>query len=137
MSLLEVKNLNLSFDGQAVVKNVSFNVQSGEVHGLIGESGSGKSLTAMSIVKLLPASCHVDTGEIMFQREEGQVDILKLGKKQLQKIRGSEIGFVFQDPMTAMNPVMKCGFTTMKSGDTAHDKPNRIGFTGLCPICRL
>jgi len=114
MSLLQIRDLDLSFNNQKVVENVNLSVKIGEVHGLIGESGSGKSLTALSVIDLLPKNCHIDKGEILFKRAAGQEDLLKLSRAELLKVRGAEIGFIFQDPMTAMNPVILCGRQVME-----------------------
>ena len=108
--LLEVKNVVYSFktyDGVVqAVRDVSFEVRKGEILGIVGESGCGKSVTAQSILRLNPEPPgFFSGGEILFK---GQ-DICKMNKKELRKIRGREIGFIFQDPMTSLNPTMKVG----------------------------
>ncbi|MDT8428332.1 MAG: ABC transporter ATP-binding protein [Pseudomonadales bacterium] len=108
--ILEVSNLVTEFDtdeGQVrAVDDVSFNVPAGETLGIVGESGCGKSVTALSIMRLLPQPAgQVVSGSIRLQ---GQ-DLLSLSLKQMQQIRGNRIGMVFQEPMTALNPVHTIG----------------------------
>ena len=108
--LVEIKNLIVHYetdDGVVeAVNNVSFDIEKGEVLGLVGETGAGKTTIALSIMNLLPKPpAHVISGEIYL---EGQ-DLMKKSKKELQKIRGKKISMVFQDPMTALNPVQTVG----------------------------
>ena len=102
--LLEVDHLSIYFRDQAVVRDLSFSVGQGEVLGLVGESGSGKSLTSLSILRLLDASARVE-GAIRF---EG-ADLLALKPEQMRHYRGCKIAMIFQEPMTALNPVMPVG----------------------------
>lgn len=106
MSLLEVKDLTINFGKQLIVSKVNFSIDKGSILALLGESGSGKTLTALSIMRLLP---HVATpatqSEILFH----QTDLLALPVVTFQKIRGCKIGMVFQEPMTALNPVLTIG----------------------------
>lgn len=108
--ILELKNVVYSFHtygGEVkAVRDVSFEVRKGEILGIVGESGCGKSVTAQCIMRLNPEPPgFFEGGEILFK---GQ-DILKMSKKELRKFRGREIGFVFQDPMTSLNPTMRVG----------------------------
>ena len=102
MTLLEVKNLSVSYDGFKAVQNVSFKVDKGEIVCLVGESGSGKSTILRAIAGLLPESAKVE-GSALF---EGK-DLLKLPKRELNKIRGSLIGFIFQEPSLTWTPYLK------------------------------
>ena len=109
-SLLEINRLVTSFDTDAgwvrAVDGISFSVEAGKTVGLVGESGCGKTVTAMSIIDLLPKpSGNVLEGEIKFK---GQ-DLRKVNRSQMRKIRGGEIGVIFQEPMAALNPVHRIG----------------------------
>ena len=109
-NLLEVKNLTFSFHtyGGVVkaVRDVSFEVRPGEILGIVGESGCGKSVTSSCIMRLNPEPPgFFEGGEILYKGD----DILKMDKKALRNIRGTEIGFIFQDPMTSLNPTMRIG----------------------------
>jgi peptide/nickel transport system ATP-binding protein len=103
-TLLEVDQLSIYFRDQAVVRDLTFSVRQGEVLGLVGESGSGKSLTSLSILRLLDSAARVE-GAIRF---EGQ-DLLTLKPEQMRRYRGRKIAMIFQEPMTALNPVMPVG----------------------------
>jgi len=108
--LLEVKDLVTVFhteDGDVrAVDGVSFDVGRGEVVGLVGESGCGKSVTALSIMRLLPEpQGEIVQGEVLF---EGR-DLLKLSGKEMRKVRGNEISIIFQEPLSSLNPVFTCG----------------------------
>jgi peptide/nickel transport system ATP-binding protein len=103
-TLLEVDQLSIYFRDQAVVRDLTFSVGQGEVLGLVGESGSGKSLTSLSILRLLDSAARVE-GAIRF---EGQ-DLLTLKPEQMRHYRGRKIAMIFQEPMTALNPVMPVG----------------------------
>ena len=93
----------------AAVRSLSFSIAPGEVLGLVGESGSGKSITSLAIMGLLPPAAIV-TGEITFQNGDGlPTHLTKLPSDQLRQLRGSRIAMIFQEPMTALNPVMRVG----------------------------
>jgi oligopeptide/dipeptide ABC transporter ATP-binding protein len=123
--LLEVRNLNIQFPsvgrallpdktptGQPVfnaVRDLSFTIAPGEVLGLVGESGSGKSITSLAIMGLLPPTASV-TGEITFQNSAAKpYSLLQLPTETLRQLRGARIAMIFQEPMTALNPVMRVG----------------------------
>ena len=114
-NILEVKNLQVSFKtffGEVeAVRGISFNVPSSQTVAIVGESGCGKSVTANSIMKLLPdPPAFYKGGEILFQGE----DIIKKTDKEMRAIRGNDISMVFQDPMTSLNPTMKVGKQIME-----------------------
>lgn len=109
-NILELKNIVYSFHtygGEVkAVRDVSFNLRKGEVLGIVGESGCGKSVTAQCILRLNPEPPgFFEGGSILFHGK----DILKMSKKELREIRGTQIGFIFQDPMTSLNPTMRVG----------------------------
>jgi len=105
--LLDVRNLNITFPPLTAVRNLSFTLAPREVLGLVGESGSGKSLTALALMRLLPPAAHA-TGEIYFSNGASH-DVLKIPEDDMRNLRGSHIAMIFQEPMTALNPVMRVG----------------------------
>ncbi len=113
--LLEVKNLNIEFHDhilpESVVDDVSFLIHEGEILGLVGESGSGKSMTALAIAGLLSRHDMKKTGEILFEGKE----LLTCPRGELRAIQGNEIGMIFQEPMTSLNPVKKIGWQVGES----------------------
>lgn len=104
MSLLEVENLRLNIGHVPILKDIHLTIEQGEVLGLVGESGSGKSMTALTVMKLLPFSSTA-AGRVTFDG----IDILAAPETAMNKLRGNEIGMVFQEPMTALNPVKTIG----------------------------
>jgi len=113
--LLSVQNLSVDFKVESVIipaiKNISFEVERGEIVAVVGESGSGKSVTALSILKLLPSPPAIyPAGKIFFSPDgTTEVELLHLPVKQMRSIRGKEISIIFQEPMTSLNPVFTCG----------------------------
>jgi microcin C transport system ATP-binding protein len=107
MSLLNVSDLSIAFNGKTVVNSISFSVNAGEKLALVGESGSGKTVTALSLVKLLPDAAL--RGSVLFDDGSGVRDLLACSEHELRGIRGSEIAYIFQEPMTAMNALMTIG----------------------------
>ncbi|NLX61344.1 MAG: ABC transporter ATP-binding protein [Tissierellia bacterium] len=107
--LLEVKNLSTcfhTFKGTVkAVDNVSFHIGEGEILGVVGESGAGKSVTGFSIIGLIDEPGKIEAGEIIFNCE----DLMKKSESEMNKIRGKEISMIFQDPMTSLNPVYTIG----------------------------
>ncbi len=115
-SLLEVQNLRIYFDTRDgpvnAVDGVSFTIEPGETLGLVGESGCGKSVTAMSIMRLVPhPPARTVSGSILFQGR----DLLKLDEAEMRRIRGKQIAMIFQDPMTSLNPVLPIGWQIMEA----------------------
>ena len=105
MALLSIKNLCIEFPSrhgvERAVDNVSFDLNSGEILGLVGESGAGKSTIGNGVVQLLSAPGRVSSGEVYLNDEL----ISTFDSRQILKIRGSRVGFIFQDPMTSLNPL--------------------------------
>jgi peptide/nickel transport system ATP-binding protein len=123
--LLEVRHLNIEFSAAALragappgaavptralpaVRDVSFGIASGEVLGLVGESGSGKSITSLAIMRLLPPQARV-SGEVLFSENGTTRNLPALPDDSMRQLRGSRIAMIFQEPMTALNPVMRAG----------------------------
>ena len=118
--LLEVKNLVTQFrterESVKAVNDVSFTLNSGETIGIVGESGSGKSVTSLSIMQLIPnPPGKITAGEIIYHTKDNQqIDLVKLPSNEMRKYRGNEIAMIFQEPMTSLNPVIKCGEQVME-----------------------
>jgi oligopeptide transport system ATP-binding protein len=126
-NIIEVKDLHVSFDTYAgevkAVRGVSFSLVKGETLAIVGESGSGKSVTAKSMLNLIPTPPgKIKKGEILF---EGK-NIIPYSEKQMQKVRGSEISMIFQDPMTALNPTLTIGNQIME-GVLLHRSVTKAG----------
>ena len=126
-AMLQVRDLSISFFTQTgeiqAVRGISYELNEGEVLGIVGESGSGKSVSSHAILRLTPPSGRVKAGEIIF---EGQ-DILGLDRKDLQKLRGDRISMIFQDPMTALDPLFTIRYQLDEAlrKHTALDKNSR------------
>jgi peptide/nickel transport system ATP-binding protein/oligopeptide transport system ATP-binding protein len=125
-TVLEVKDLRTQFDTQDgmvhAVNGVSFELRQGEFLGVVGESGSGKSVTMMSLLRLIPMPPgEIVSGEAAF----GEDDLLAIGLDRLRQIRGGKIGFIFQDPMTSLNPVLTVGFQIAESLRLHTDLPEK------------
>lgn len=106
--ILNVKNLSVRIGGQTsltAVDDVSFSIHSGECFALVGESGCGKSLTALSLMRLLPDGLYIDRGEVHLNG----TDLLELTEREMQAVRGDRIAMIFQEPATSLNPVMTVG----------------------------
>ena len=113
-ALIEIKNLSLSFpseDGyRRVLHHLSLSIPKGKTLGVLGESGSGKSLTALALMRLLPKTVKVDSGEILYHHADGKiVDLLSLSEKEMLSYRGKRIAMIFQEPMTSLNPTIRLG----------------------------
>jgi len=110
--LVEIRALEIRFGAQgsapAAVRGIDLAIDEGEVVGLVGESGSGKSATALAMMGLLGPAAQV-SGEILWQGESATVDLLRRSQSELRRVRGREIAMIFQEPMTALNPVMTIG----------------------------
>lgn len=108
-TILSVNNLSVSFNAFAgtvyAVRDVSFDLHRGETLAIVGESGSGKSVTTKAILGILPKNGHIDEGSIMFKGN----DLAKFKEKDFYDVRGKQISLVFQDPLSALNPIMKIG----------------------------
>ncbi|RUX30600.1 ABC transporter ATP-binding protein [Mesorhizobium sp. M7A.F.Ca.US.011.01.1.1] len=119
MSLLDIENLSLTIGDTQILRGVGLSVAPGEVMGLVGESGSGKSMTALTVMQLLPHAARA-TGHVTFDG----IDILAATEDQMCALRGDDIGMVFQEPMTALNPVKTIG-EQVAEGIRWHTKASR------------
>ena len=107
-SLLQIRGLNVRFGLAEAVRGIDLSIGEGEVPGLVGESGSGKSATALAITGLLGPATHVE-GQIVWRGSGDELDLLRQSSGELRRVRGREVAMIFQDPMTALNPVMTIG----------------------------
>jgi oligopeptide/dipeptide ABC transporter ATP-binding protein len=135
--LLQVKNLRTYFKSEdglvRAVDGVDFHVMSGEVIGLVGESGCGKSVTSLSIMRLIVPPGYVETGEILF---EGR-DLLKMSENQMGDIRGDRISMIFQQPQTSLNPVFMAGDQIAEVFQTHKFLEKREAWTSAVDLLRL
>ncbi|MFY8177950.1 MAG: ATP-binding cassette domain-containing protein, partial [Limnohabitans sp.] len=150
LPLLQVRDLRIGFQGEDVVKGVSFNLDLGEKLALVGESGSGKSVTALSFVKLLEGARV--SGRVLWTAQDAEtlhpdatdapqtLDLIKLKERDLIKIRGQDIAFVFQEPMTALNPLFTVGDQVaevlevkrgMSRAEAWHEAVELLNLTGI------
>jgi len=130
--LLDLRHLTIQFPGQdrpgtgaspvllTAVRDLSFSISPGEVLGLVGESGSGKSVTALAIMRLLPPQARV-SGEIRFSEDGASRNLPDLSDDSMRQLRGSRMAMIFQEPMTALNPVMRVG-DQIAEAVTAHNR---------------
>ena len=115
MALLDVKGLTIEFqmEGriQPTVTDISFSLDNGEILALVGESGCGKSVSCMALARLLPSPpARIAAGSVLLRKRSGEiVDVLQLNQKELRKIRGGEIAYIFQEPSVSLNPVFRVG----------------------------
>ena len=119
--LLEVKNLVTEFKTESeiikAVNDISFTLHRGETIGIVGESGSGKSVTALSAMQLIPnPPGRITSGQIIYHSDtKGPVDLTKVSSNEMRSFRGNELGMIFQEPMTSLNPVYTCGEQVMEA----------------------
>jgi len=138
VSLLEVRDLNIRFPTASgtwvtAVRDVSLSIQHGRTLALVGESGSGKSVTSLAVMRLLPPQARVQ-GSILLDGD----DLLSLAGDEMRAVRGSRISMIFQEPMTALNPVMRVGDQIAEavlahargSASRPQDRPRAAGYTG-------
>lgn len=104
-NLLEIKKLNLYFGEYQALYDINLKLQKGKMHALVGESGCGKSMTAMSVMRLLPKAARITEGEVLFNGE----NLLSYKEKQMRDLRGNKIALIPQDPMTSLNPLYTVG----------------------------
>ncbi len=113
MNLLEIKDLKIGFrphEQSLVLKGIHLEIPEKRIVGVVGESGSGKTLTGFSVLKLLGSQAVIHSGEILWHEHGSKLDLLKLSETDIRKIRGKSISMVFQEALSALNPVLTCGF---------------------------
>src|SRR5690606_36745920 len=111
--ILELDNMSIRLGegpgALTLVEGISLTIRAGECAALVGESGSGKSLTSLAVMRLLPTSMRV-SGQILLRRHDGAVvDVMSLPPRDMTAVRGMEIGMIFQEPMTSLNPLLSVG----------------------------
>jgi peptide/nickel transport system ATP-binding protein len=119
-TLLEIKDLSIAFNHRPAVSNISFHINAGETLGLVGESGSGKSATSLALLRLLPHTAQV-AGTITLDGH----DLLTLPEEAMRRHRGRTLAMIFQEPMTALNPVMPIGQQIAEAVQTHHAELSR------------
>jgi len=144
-ALLDVRRLNIEFPAKdrgsttdragtgdppvllPAVRDLNFSIAPGEVLGLVGESGSGKSITSLAIMRLLPPQARV-SGEILFSEDESTHNLSELADDSMRQLRGSRIAMIFQEPMTALNPVMRVGDQIAEAVRAHHNASKRAAW---------
>jgi len=105
-NILEIQNLSIAFaEGSPVVQNLNLTLEAGKTLAIVGESGSGKSVSSLAVMGLLPKSAKISADKLLFEDK----DLTSLGEEDFRKLRGKEMAMIFQEPMTSLNPAMKCG----------------------------
>ena len=128
--LLQIKDLSVDFETEygstSAIKNISLEINKGEIVAVVGESGSGKTVTSLSILQLLQSPpAKYTSGEILFSKTGNeQTNLLNLSEQEMRDIRGDEIAMIFQEPMTSLNPVQTCGSQVMEAIQL-HEKKNK------------
>jgi ABC-type dipeptide/oligopeptide/nickel transport system ATPase component len=103
--IIQIRDLSLTTKSASLVDNLSLSIKQGEFLSLVGASGSGKTMTSLAIMRLLPPAVGINSGQILFDKQ----DLVQLEEKALRQIRGNRISMIFQEPMTSLNPVMRVG----------------------------
>lgn len=119
--MLEVKNLTIEFPTKRVLHDVCIEVEKGKILGVVGESGSGKTMTALAIMGLLNPEAKIVSGSIMLDGKE----LIGLSEKRMSDVRGNDIGMIFQEPMTSLNPTMTIG-KQLKEAIILHNKKEKL-----------
>lgn len=125
-NILEIKNLSLSFGESKILKEINISVEKGKVIGIVGESGSGKSITSLAVMGLLSKNAKIpQKSQVTFNGNSKEVDLLKLSNEEHRKYRGKDISMIFQEPMTSLNPSIRCG-EQVEEAIRLHLKLNKI-----------
>ena len=120
-NILQVSNLTVAFNGRTVVEDISYTLQRGRTLGIVGESGSGKSVSSLALMGLLPKQATVNGSARL-----GDTDLLTLDEAGFRDIRGKRISMIFQEPMTSLNPVQKCGEQVMEMMKSHQNTQNTV-----------
>lgn len=118
--LLEVNNLAVDFNTEQgrfrAINNISYSIEKGQCLGIVGESGSGKTVSSLALMRLIPRAGRISEGELIFNsKRNGKTAIQNLSEKEMRNFRGNEIGMIFQEPLTSLNPVLTCGSQVMEA----------------------
>ena len=135
-NILSVKNLSVTIGNSSILKNISFDLKKNEILGVVGESGSGKSITAFSIINLFNTNKIIKKGKVVFNNKR----IDSINRAELEKIRGTEISIIFQEPMSSLNPSMKCGrqvFEVLQTHNISNNKENVVRVLDLFKKVKL
>ena len=135
-NILSLKNLSVTIGNSSILKNISFNLKKNEILGVVGESGSGKSITAFSIINLFNTNKIIKKGKVVFNNKR----IDSVNRAELEKIRGTEISIIFQEPMSSLNPSMKCGrqvFEVLQTHNISNNKENVVRVLDLFKKVKL
>ena len=124
--VLQVSDLRVGFGGREVVHGVSFAIGAGETLGLVGESGSGKSVASLAVMGLLPPGTAVSGSIRLAKRDGGSDELLELPEEAMRRKRGRELAMIFQEPMTALNPVMRVGEQIAEAVRAHHPELSRV-----------
>ena len=124
MNLLELRDYSVAFgQNKPVLHQIRFDIQEGEILGIVGESGSGKSLTALSILQMLPIGANRLSGQCFWYGGQSELRLDQMSEKDLCNIRGKQISMIFQEPLTALNPIFRCGKQVREVMDVHHFLP--------------
>lgn len=131
--MLSVSNLTIKFGENVALKNLSFSLKQGESLGFVGESGSGKSITALALMGLLPSSAKIIEGNATLSLPDSKekIDLLHISEKEHRLLRGKHLSMVFQEPMTSLNPSMRCGKQVCEA-IILHQKVSQSKATEIC-----
>ncbi len=130
--MLSIKNLTIAFGGTRVLTNLNLSILKGESVGIVGESGSGKSITALSIMGLLPNNATIESGSILLELDSNRtLDLVKASSNQHRDVRGKIVSMIFQEPMTSLNPSMRCGEQVIEA-IILHQNVNKTEAKKIC-----
>lgn len=130
-TILELVDFSVEIENAPIIERISFKIEREQTFALVGESGSGKSITALGIMQLLPELAKVSAGKINFATANGNRDLLKLNNRQMRQLRALELGMVFQEPMTALNPVFSVQSQLYEALKCANSKRQQLRYKAI------